>query len=474
MTTPNVNHVLLKKKKKRSVSRFNICPFRIRATYSLKRKKWNIVVINNTHSHPLKFNPDSEEYKKFKLKLREDGDLEAIKKFDELEYKTRKNLPIQSSMIPCDCGLTNEIQSFNIVLPSGRTAANSNDTATATSSRPIKKLLSANLISTSNGGNNNNVQKPRTRVNDKRNKENLLKKTTTTNFLTNNGTAPAIPTNRVNSLVENSNSMTDFLDDPFNSSMNIPMNDFAPFNLEAVTNLNEIDFTDIFNKPTTLQQDDGPFSTLNEMHIHDQQTPYAADMSIFSSLDTASLTRFQSPMHDVNDSPLLRNPSNTTNSEMLDYMSNQHTTQENNVIPNNGNNNNNTTLANELDVFKMVDGELKIIEDDNALLKINSTTGRHDNPEMTNTSNEHNPYMFHASPAVQAEGQFWQNNITNNDSINITSSMNQITDNTTNTNSNIQSINMQLIELNNTSKKYDDHNNNNNNNINSHNHNNSN
>ncbi|CAL9732983.1 iron-regulated transcriptional activator Aft1p [Monosporozyma unispora] len=104
-------------KKKRAVSRFNVCPFRIRATYSLKRHKWSIVVINNTHSHELNFDPNSDEYKKFKAKLREDNDLEAIKKFDELEYRKRSNLPIQTAMIPCDCGMTNEIESFNIVIP---------------------------------------------------------------------------------------------------------------------------------------------------------------------------------------------------------------------------------------------------------------------------------------------------------------------------------------------------------------------
>lgn len=104
-------------KKKRAISRFNVCPFRIRATYSLKRHKWSIVVVNNTHSHKLNFDPNSEEYKKFKAKLRENNDIEAIKKFDELEYRKIRNLPIQTSMIPCDCGLTNEIESFNIVIP---------------------------------------------------------------------------------------------------------------------------------------------------------------------------------------------------------------------------------------------------------------------------------------------------------------------------------------------------------------------
>ena len=106
-----------KNKSKRSVSRFNICPFRIRATYSLKCQKWSIVVMNSVHSHDLEFNPDSEEYKKFKMKLRQDNDSEAIKRFDELEYRKRANLPLVTPAIPCDCGLTSEIRSFDVVLP---------------------------------------------------------------------------------------------------------------------------------------------------------------------------------------------------------------------------------------------------------------------------------------------------------------------------------------------------------------------
>ena len=73
--------------------------------------------MNSVHSHDLEFNPDSEEYKKFKMKLRQDNDSEAIKKFDELEYRKRANLPLVTPAIPCDCGLTSEIRSFDVVLP---------------------------------------------------------------------------------------------------------------------------------------------------------------------------------------------------------------------------------------------------------------------------------------------------------------------------------------------------------------------
>ncbi|AQZ16535.1 AFT1 (YGL071W) and AFT2 (YPL202C) [Zygosaccharomyces parabailii] len=126
-------------KKKRSVSRFNTCPFRIRATFSLKRRKWNIVVVNNSHSHELKFNPDSDEYRKFKEKLREDEDWNAVKQFDELEYKARSNLPIEASVIPCECGLTSEIESFSIVLPSTRPTQSSNGASPVVSKPKSKK-----------------------------------------------------------------------------------------------------------------------------------------------------------------------------------------------------------------------------------------------------------------------------------------------------------------------------------------------
>lgn len=183
-----------KKKKKRSVSRFNICPFRIRATYSLKRKKWSIVVLNNCHSHPLKFNPDSDEYKKFKEKLRESNDWEAIKKFDELEYRTRFNLPIEPSPIRCDCGLTEEIASFNIVLPSTNHSA--------TSSTLVTKPK--------------NTSKLR-----KQRKEALMRPTQ--QHLANTTQSPSI---------------SGFLDDA-------PANSLFP---DAFTDLNEIDFTNMFDK----------------------------------------------------------------------------------------------------------------------------------------------------------------------------------------------------------------------------------
>ncbi|SCU98020.1 LADA_0H10044g1_1 [Lachancea dasiensis] len=123
-------------KKKRCVSPYNTCPFRVRATYSLKRKKWNIVVMNNGHSHELQFNADSDEYRKFKNHLREQQDWDAVRKFDELEVRSRFNLPIEPQSIPCDCGLTQEIKSFDIVLP---TSDSLNKPADKTVSKPRHK-----------------------------------------------------------------------------------------------------------------------------------------------------------------------------------------------------------------------------------------------------------------------------------------------------------------------------------------------
>lgn len=151
-----------KTKKKRSVSKFNVCPFRIRATYSLKRKKWSIVILNNTHSHELIFNPNSEEYKKFKFKLRSNNELDVIKKFDELEYRVKSNLPINNLTIPCDCGLTNEIASFNIVLPKNNKSTPQRRIFKRTN-RQISNnnilsnnMINSNTANTNNSSNNNN------------------------------------------------------------------------------------------------------------------------------------------------------------------------------------------------------------------------------------------------------------------------------------------------------------------------------
>ncbi|KAL3232807.1 Iron-regulated transcriptional activator AFT1 [Nakaseomyces bracarensis] len=100
-----------------------LCPFRVRATFSTQLKKWNIVIINNGHTHELKFKPHSDEYAKFKKNLRDRGDMETLKEFEELEYKYKLNLPTEnmlpgSKIVPCECGLTQEIKTLNnIYLP---------------------------------------------------------------------------------------------------------------------------------------------------------------------------------------------------------------------------------------------------------------------------------------------------------------------------------------------------------------------
>ncbi|XBW34799.1 hypothetical protein QEN19_000365 [Hanseniaspora menglaensis] len=110
-------------KSKRVKSPFNTCPFRIRASYRTKSEKWQIVILNNSHSHQLKFNPNSVNYKQFKQVLRDMNDIDTVKKFDELEYKSKMNIPMLVDTIPCDCGLTEEVQSFGVVLPSSLTSS---------------------------------------------------------------------------------------------------------------------------------------------------------------------------------------------------------------------------------------------------------------------------------------------------------------------------------------------------------------
>lgn len=241
-----------KKKKKRSVSRFNTCPFRIRATYSLKRKKWSIVVVNNCHSHPLKFNPDSEEYKKFKEKIRQDEDWEAIKKFDELEYRTRSNLPIESSLITCDCGLTEEISSFNIVLPS-------------------TKHSSPNTL----------VKKPKSnsKLREQR-KETFFKISSQQEHLPNT-THVDIP------------SISGFIDDPSENQFFIGSTGNTD---NSLTDLNEIDFTNIFNK---FHQNPNP----NHPRSQHRQSATEGPLNVFSPV-TMSAFQHYSPNDDLLQSPV--------------------------------------------------------------------------------------------------------------------------------------------------------------------------
>lgn len=200
-------------KKKRSVSPYNTCPFRIRATFSLKRQKWNIVVINNGHSHPLKFNPESEDYKKFKNKLREDGDWDAVKKFDELEYRTKFNLPTEPTPISCDCGLTQEIESFNVILPSvnaqlpslpsqNACTANSTDKTVAKPKKNLAKKSRKSITATGSSGSNN------TRSFKRKSTKDLL----THDIQSNTSTSTTRTTTPMNASLQNPFTSTSFID----------------------------------------------------------------------------------------------------------------------------------------------------------------------------------------------------------------------------------------------------------------------
>ncbi|AJS28221.1 ADE_G0019180.mRNA.1.CDS.1 [Saccharomyces cerevisiae] len=286
----------IKPKKKRCVSRFNNCPFRVRATYSLKRKRWSIVVMNNNHSHQLKFNPDSEEYKKFKEKLRKDNDVDAIKKFDELEYRTLANLPIPTATIPCDCGLTNEIQSFNVVLPT-----NSNVTSSASSSTVSSISLDSSnaskrpcLPSVNNTGsiNTNNVRKPKSQC---KNKDTLLKRTTMQNFLTTKSRLRK--TGTPTSSQHSSTAFSGYIDDPFNLNEILPL-PASDFKLNTVTNLNEIDFTNIFTKSPHPHS-----GSTHPRQVFDQLDDCSS--ILFSPLTTNTNNEFEGESDDFVHSPYL-------------------------------------------------------------------------------------------------------------------------------------------------------------------------
>jgi len=330
-----------KKKKKRSVSRFNVCPFRIRATYSLKRKKWGIVVLNNSHSHDLEFNPNSEEYKKFKDKLKSDNDVEAIKKFDELEYRIRVHLPIQNTMIPCDCGRTSEIQSFNIVLPN-----TSSSTTTTTK--------------------NNLIHKPQLK---KKITDSLLQQTAKKKFI-------AVHYNNENKSNSNSNSnikqenqlptvsnIPDFIDDPFDQAKNYDSTDnflytnnssLLPMTLtesEDIMDLNEIDFTNIFTKsfngnmniqstttPTTIENDTSHGIASNETN-HNGLTRTELDL-IDNLTPVSSLSMFHNDYINHTES-ILNEPQSRLGSNhtpAMNYSSPHHIARNVGMQPINGSN----------------------------------------------------------------------------------------------------------------------------------------
>ncbi|CCF57219.1 hypothetical protein KAFR_0C02260 [Kazachstania africana CBS 2517] len=262
------------KKKKRSISRFNRCPFRIRATFSIKRKKWQVVVMNSMHSHELVFNPDSDDYKKFKMVLKENNDVDAIKKFDELEYRRRNNLPIPQAIMPCDCGLTSEIRSFNVVLPN------------------INPRKGSNNYSRSNG---NKIKKPIKKNSDKPFALQFDSSSTASSTPTNNNISHHNDHNQNQTHNHNNNNNTNinngmgFLDDPFASTEFSSLNNATT---APAIDLNEIDFTDIFSKSfsnVTATDIYAPSPLLSYNHTDDTNTNDGDILSNTYHVDISSL-----------------------------------------------------------------------------------------------------------------------------------------------------------------------------------------
>lgn len=219
-------------KLKRTSSRSHACPFRIRAAYSVRLQKWNVVVMNNIHAHELRFDliTKTDDYKKFKENLRQKNDVKAIKTFGELEYKTSLNLPLATPIISCDCGLTKEIEAFNkIFLP--------------LSNPPLTSKKSFLKI------NKNSVSKIRSKQTES------SKSTLKTNLNINQHT-------------------TGFFDNFKAQSSCV-----SRVNEESLMNLNEIDFTDMFsNDNATSNPDQGLMELLVDPRAESSST------SIFPSI----------------------------------------------------------------------------------------------------------------------------------------------------------------------------------------------
>ena len=231
------------------------CPFRIRASYSLKLKKWNIVIVNNTHSHQCVFNPDSDEYKKFKNHLIATNDLDTIKEFEELEYKTKFKLPILPKVISCDCGLTSEVNWFDVVIPEPKISG---------TKKVTKKMCN----------NNNNA------------------------ITNNNGSSTLNTMNTSNIKTEN---LSNFLD-LSNPAINL-INSKTVTPPGNITNLDEIDFTNMFastNKPIpTFKRREPSTKSLFQNKLTQQQSLDNSDVT--SSLDDFNFNRIiTTPSNDVN------------------------------------------------------------------------------------------------------------------------------------------------------------------------------
>ncbi|CAI1749089.1 hypothetical protein SEUBUCD646_0P00870 [Saccharomyces eubayanus] len=192
---------------KSTSSRSHACPFRIRAAFSVRLQKWNVVVMNNIHAHELRFDliTKTDDYKKFKETLRQKRDEKAIKTFDELEYKASLNLPLVTPIISCDCGLTKEIEaSNNIFLPISNPSL--------TSKKSVPKA------------NKNSVSKAKSKQPE--------------------NSKPGL---RLKTQLDSTLDATGFLDD-----IKVQSAFVSTGNAESLMDLNEIDFTNMFNNNSAI------------------------------------------------------------------------------------------------------------------------------------------------------------------------------------------------------------------------------
>ncbi|CCE63376.1 hypothetical protein TPHA_0E02860 [Tetrapisispora phaffii CBS 4417] len=397
------------RKKKRVVSRFNTCPFRIRATLSSRRNKWAVVIINNKHSHNVAFNPESKEYKKFKEGLREVDDIQAIKKFDELEYRFHANLPIIPSLVPCDCGLTSEVKSFEVIMPSNCVTTTVSGEGALQSTR---KNLDPNSINNTMYCPNYpvNVSKPKKLKNKKLSslnlsQETILKKSASAKFHVNlphthihtnsadafsgtnsNADTPFMERNSsfdslISNVINNKNLETHTHSHshphshPYDVTQNAYPNEFilpstflegsSDVALQTgimsnfTSDLNEIDFTGIFNKSIHHKPNNGKMTELNspslsfspdtsQYSMSKIQEPISTDPALLNEQDLLNNTFLGGPMNELSSSITTSTSNMINNSEPPEHFNTDGNTlmmSELPVIENYVNTNNNFSNA---------------------------------------------------------------------------------------------------------------------------------
>lgn len=156
ITKPKLKSKSRKSKKKKK----KFCPFRIRANYSIRLKHWSLVIVNDTHNHPLPFVNIEDVQEKLQYKNKQNNDETAenhlIPESQSPKSNDSKNAP-SIAKVPLQTGGAPENLTTKVEMSRSSTTGSQLGSDTSSSSNiipnklpPLKITSPQSIIPTSN------------------------------------------------------------------------------------------------------------------------------------------------------------------------------------------------------------------------------------------------------------------------------------------------------------------------------------